>query len=258
MLRRILWGTIGFAAVWATWEWGHAVLGPFVLPHPSEAVQTLFRLFVSGEVGTALRTTAAQSLAGWAVACLAGITLALAASMSERLRYALRPVATGFLGIPPVAWLMLAFLWFGSSGLMSAFTVAITIFPVIFIAMLQGLDARDPALAELARVYHASKTLTFTDIDLPQLLDHLLPAAATALGFAWKICVMSEVMGSGTGIGGRLATARAHLDLPETLAWIVLITMLVLACDVVLVAPLRFWIARRREPLHAYELPRDA
>jgi NitT/TauT family transport system permease protein len=128
---------------------------------------------------------------------------------------------------------------------MSGFTVAITIFAIVFLAALQGLDARDPAITEMAQLYHASRVLSFIDIDLPQILDHLLPAAATALGFAWKICVMSEVIGSGTGIGGRLATARAHLDLPEAMAWILLITLLVLATDVALVAPLRSWVASR-------------
>ena len=223
------------------------VFGPFILPRPSEAADALLRLTRSGEVASALKTTAIQSLLGWLAGCLFGAALALLASSSERIRHALGPVATGFLGIPPVAWLVLAFLWFGSSGFMPGFTVAVTIFPVVFLAALQGLDARDPSLAEMAALYHASRTLTFTDIDLPQILDHLLPAAATALGLAWKVCVMSEVIGSGTGIGGRLATARAHLDLPETMAWIVLITLLVLFCDMALIAPLRSWVAARRD-----------
>ncbi|CCD99820.1 Binding-protein-dependent transport systems inner membrane component (fragment) [Bradyrhizobium sp. STM 3809] len=189
-----------------------------------------------------------QSLTGWLYGCGIGGGLAILAASSQRLRFALQPVTTAFLGIPPVAWLVLAFLWFGASGFMPAFTVAITVFPIIFFAGLQGLDARDPGLAEMARLYHASRRLTWIDIDLPQLLDQLLPAAATALGFAWKVCVMSEVMGSGTGIGGRLATARAHLDLPETMAWIILVMLLVLACDLVFVAPLRGWAATRRAP----------
>jgi NitT/TauT family transport system permease protein len=247
MLRRILWGAVGLAAVGLAWSWGHAVFGPFVLPRPSEAIEALICLVKSGEVASAVRTTAVQSLLGWVAGCLLGAGLALLASWSEPIRYALRPVATGFLGIPPIAWLVLAFLWFGSAGFMPGFTVAITIFPVVFLAVLQGLDARDPGLAEMAQLYHASRTLTFIDIDLPQILDHLLPAAATALGFAWKICVMSEVIGSGTGIGGQLATARAHLDLPEAMAWILLITLLVLATDVALVAPLRSWVATRRD-----------
>ena len=247
-LGRIGWGAIGLIAVGIAWELGHLAFGPFVLPRPIEAAQSLLHMIATGEVAAALKLTAVQSLAGWGAGCLLGAVLAILAASAERLRYALKPVATGFLGIPPVAWLVLAFLWFGTSGFMPAFTVAITIFPIVFLAALQGLDARDPGLDEMARLYHAPRRLIWTDIDLPQLLDHLLPATATALGFAWKICVMSEVMGSGTGIGGHLATARAHLDLPETMAWILLIVMLVLVCDLALVAPLRAWAATHRAP----------
>jgi NitT/TauT family transport system permease protein len=56
-------------------------------------------------------------------------------------------------------------------------------------------------------------------------------------------------MSSGTGIGGRLATARAHLDLPETMAWVLLVTLVVLACDLALLAPLRQWLTAARAPL---------
>lgn len=245
---RVLWGTIGLAAVGLAWELGHRAFGPFVLPRPVDAAQTLLHLTASGEAAAALKLTAMQSLIGWASGCLLGAALAMLAASSQRARFALKPVTTAFLGIPPVAWLVLAFLWFGSAGLMPAFTVAITIFPVIFLAVLHGLDARDSGLAEMARLYNASRWLRWTDIDLPQLLDHLLPAAATALGFAWKVCIMAEVMGSGTGIGGRLATARAHLDLSEAMAWIILVMLLVLACDLALVAPVRSWAAARRAP----------
>lgn len=245
---RILWGTAGLATVWAAWEFGSRAFGPLVLPHPSDAAWKLWLLTESGEVSAALKLTAVQSLTGWSCGCVLGTGLAAIAAASRRLRFALRPVTTAFLGVPPVAWLVLAFLWFGASGFMPAFTVAITIFPVLFLSALQGLDARDPGLAEMARLYHASRRLTWIDIDLPQLLDHLVPAAATALGFAWKVCIMSEVIGSGTGIGGRLATARAHLDLAETMAWIILVMLLVLACDFALVAPLRLWAATRRAP----------
>jgi NitT/TauT family transport system permease protein len=82
---------------------GHAVFGPFVLPRPSETIDTLIRLAESGEAASAVRTTAVQALLGWVAGCLLGAGLALLASWSEPLRYALRPVATGFLGIPPIA-----------------------------------------------------------------------------------------------------------------------------------------------------------
>ena len=54
---------------------------------------------------------------------------------------------------------------------------------------------------------------------------------------------MAEVMASGREIGGQLAIARANLDLPQTMAWIILIVALALVCDLALVAPFRRWFA---------------
>jgi NitT/TauT family transport system permease protein len=246
-LGRLGWSLVGLVALWLAWAWCHAALGPFVLPRPEEAARELLRLFASGEAVAALTASGIQALDGWLIGCLLGFVLALVGASSRPAETALRPVATVLLGVPPVAWLVLALLWFGPSGAAPAFTVTVAIFPVVFVAALQGLQSRDPALDEMARLFRAPPLQRFTDVLLPQLLAHLLPAAATALGFAWKVCIMAEVMGSGTGIGGRLATARAYLDLPQAMAWILLIMLLVLACDLALIAPVRCWLALRRD-----------
>jgi NitT/TauT family transport system permease protein len=245
--RAFGWGIVGLALLWFAWVAGAYAFGPFVLPRPAEAAGRLCELFASGEATKALLSTGAQALSGWLVACLVGFALALIAALSPAIEAALRPIATVLLGVPPVAWLVLALLWFGPAGAAPAFTTAVAIFPVVFIAALQGFSSRDPQLDEMADLFRAPPLQRFTDITLPQLLDHLLPAMATALGFAWKVCVMSEVMSSGTGIGGRLATARAHLDLPETMAWIMLVMALVLVCDLALVAPMRARFGHKRQ-----------
>lgn len=242
----LLWGAAGLAALWCAWAWGANALGPFVLPKPTEAASRLVDLFASGDATRAIASSAAQALAGWAIACAVGFALALVAAFLPPVEMALRPIATVLLGVPPVAWLVLALLWLGPAGAAPAFTTAVANFPVVFVAALQGLAARDPQLDEMADLFRAPARQRFTDILFPQMLDHLLPAMATALGFSWKVCVMAEVMSAGTGIGGRLATARAHLDLPETMAWIMLVMALVLICDLILVAPLRAWLGRLR------------
>jgi NitT/TauT family transport system permease protein len=253
--RAIGWGLVGLALLWFAWGLGAQTFGPFVLPRPGEAAGRLFELFASGEATTALVSTGAQALTGWIVACAVGFALALIAALSPAIEAALRPIATVLLGVPPVAWLVLALLWFGPSGAAPAFTTAVAVFPVVFVAALQGFAARDAQLDEMAHLFRAPPWQRFIDIVLPQLLDHLLPAMATALGFAWKVCVMSEVMSSGSGIGGRLATARAHLDLPETMAWIMLVMLLVLVCDLALVAPLRAFLGRQRSSARKWGAP---
>jgi len=235
----VLCSLSGLAALVGVWAALHVAYGPLVLPRPDFAAWELLHLFASGEAQQAVAATLLHALGGWATGGLAGLLLALLAGFWSPAGLALRPVAIVLLGTPPIAWLVLAALWFGANGFDAGFTVAVVILPIVFVAALQGLDSRDPDLDEMAAGFSAPPWQRLTDILAPQMLSHLLPALATALGMALKVCVMSEVMASGTGIGGRLAAARANLDLTETLAWVLLVVALVLALDLVIVAPFR-------------------
>ena len=156
-----------------------------------------------------MSATLFHSLAGWSVGCAIGLALALLGSLWTPSGLALRPVATALLGLPPVAWLVLAALWFGADGSTPGSPSPC--------GRARGLCRGDP-WPRPARSRRSTKWRPgfarhrwqkFTDILAPQIFSHFLPAAATALGLALKVCVMSEVMASGTGIGGQLA-ARAR------------------------------------------------
>ena len=54
-----------------------------------------------------------------------------------------RPLVTVLLGTPPIAWLVLAMLWFGMSDGTPVFTVFIACFPVVFASALQGTRTLD-------------------------------------------------------------------------------------------------------------------
>jgi NitT/TauT family transport system permease protein len=237
--RRLLWSFSGLFALVVAWAAGHAAYGPFVLPRPDEALAAVVGLLRSGEAGAAILVTAEQALLGWAIGLAIGFAVALPAGFVEPLALAARPVATLLVAMPPVAWIVLALLWFGPCGGADAFTVAVTVAPILFGAALQGVASRDPALDEMAAQFRAPPLMRFSDVVAPQLFAHLAPAAGAALGFAWKVCVMAEVIASGAGIGGQLAIARAHLDLPLTFAWLIVIVALALASDAVLIWPLR-------------------
>lgn len=232
-------GAAGLAALVAAWQIGHIALGPFVLPAPAETAARLVSLVANGTAAPAIAVTATDALGGWFAGAALGFSLGLVGGLVPLLGAALRPVAIVVLGVPPIAWVVLSLLWFGPRGMGAAFTVLVTTLPIVFAGAFQGVQARDPRLSEMGRAFGAPLLLRLRAIILPQLLDFLLPALATALALAWKVAVMAEVLGGGTGIGGQIATARAHLDLPETLAWIVLAVILLLACDALLLAPIR-------------------
>ncbi len=73
-----------------------------------------------------------------------------------------------------------------------SFTVAIGIAPVVFAGAIAGMRAAHREFDELAAAFGAPWRQRFFEIKIPQLSVALLPALATALGFAWKIALMAE------------------------------------------------------------------
>jgi NitT/TauT family transport system permease protein len=148
--------------------------------------------------------------------------------------------------VPPVAWVVLALLWFGPGLVSPLFTVAVTTAPILFAAALGAVVARDPLLTEMATVFRLSRRARLTRLLLPEMATAMAPALSTAFALAWKVALTAELLGDGSGIGGRFATARAHLDLAEAMAWVVLVVIFVLLSDAVMLAPLRRWIGAGR------------
>ena len=222
---------VGLALLLLVWQIVHSRTGSLVLPSPLVVAGRVRDLLTAPGTLAVLGTTMLDALGGLLAGGAVGFTAGALAGAARPLGAALRPVATMILGVPHIAWVVLALLWFGPQGLAPAFTVAMTCLPLLFIGAYHGRRARDPALAEMARVFALSPTRRFIDIAVPQIAAHVRAALAGAIGMSFKVAVMAEVLSGGVGVGGRIATARAYLETDAVLAWIVLTVALLLALE---------------------------
>ncbi|MBS1166302.1 MAG: binding-protein-dependent transport system inner rane component [Proteobacteria bacterium] len=241
-----LFGTLGLVLLMVGWSLVNRVSGPFVLPSLSETAEAFLGLFASGSVGRELAVTLLHAVGGAVLGALIGFLLGLAGGMRRSVGATLRPAATAILGIPPVAWVVLALLWFGPGLWSPLFTVTVTTAPILFASTLQGVEARDRGLIEMAEVFKLSRRTRLFRLLLPELAVHVAPALSTTFALAWKVALTAEVLGDGSGVGGAFSTARAHLDLAEAMAWIWLVVIFLLVTDGLLLGPLRRWIRGNR------------
>lgn len=241
-----LFGTLGLVLLMAGWSLVNRVSGPFVLPSLSETGGAFLGLFATGSVFRELAITLLHAVGGAALGAAIGFGLGLAGGLRRSIGATLRPAATAILGIPPVAWVVLALLWFGPGLWSPLFTVTVTTAPILFASTLQGVEARDPGLIEMAEVFRLSRRTRLVLLMLPELAVHVAPALSTTFALAWKVALTAEVLGDGSGVGGAFSTARAHLDLAEAMAWIWLVVIFLLITDGLLLGPLRRWIRGSR------------
>ncbi len=242
------WGAIAsLCLLLAAWEGVSLTYGSLILPDPASTFAKLRELFASGAAWPELATTARRAMAGLALAILAGSLLGLAAGVSMTASMMARPLVTVLLGMPPIAWLVLAMLWFGVGDGTPVFTVFVACFPVIFIGALQGTRTLDHHLKDMATVFRLPLRMKLFDLYLPHVVSYLFPAWITALGTSWKVVVMAELLSSADGIGAALAVSRSHLDMEATLAWIAAVVLALLVVEYLLLEPIKREVERWRE-----------
>lgn len=240
-------GAAGLFCVAAAWQAGHEFYGSFVLPSPLETLHALAAIAQEPGFAKAARETAERSLIGFLLAVGVGTTTGAVAGYSFAAMRLMRPVVTVILGVPPIAWIVLALIWFGSTGGSAIMTVVLAALPISFAGGLEGVATRDRALDTMARSFGAGAWLRFRTVTAPHLISYLFPAWTTTAGTAWKVTVMAELLSNTGGIGGELATARALFDIPRVMALIVAVVAFALITEYLLLQPIRDRLERWRE-----------
>lgn len=244
------WGPVASLLLFtALWEAGHQVYGSFILPSPVEAGRAVGRFFTDGQ-GLDSRgleaslLSAQRAIGGFFAASILGTVFGIMAGLSMTAARAMRPIITVLLGIPPIAWIVLALLWFGLGGASAVFTVLVTVLPITFAGAMQGTLTLDRGLEDMARTYRTPTLMMLIDVHLPHVLSYLFPAWITALGMAWKITVMGELLSTDDGIGGEMALTRTNLDTAGTMGWILILLAMLLFVEYLILEPIK----RRMEP----------
>ncbi len=241
------WGAVSSLFLFvAAWEALSLAYGPLILPHPAAAFGRLIELFENGTAWSELAVTARRAMAGLALAIVAGSALGLLAGLSSTAAMLARPIVTVLLGTPPIAWLVLAMIWFGASDGTPVFTVLAACFPVIFVGALQGTRTLDHHLKDLAHAFRLPWQMRLADLYLPHVVSYLFPAWINALGNAWRVVVMAELLSSADGVGAALAVARSQLDMDAALAWIAAVVLALLAVEYLLLEPIKRELERWR------------
>lgn len=214
------------AAIWLT-LWQLAVssfsLPSVIAPAPTQVLAILLGPRLPELLGNGFYT-GIEAMAGFGLACLVGLALALGIARYQRFREAVYPYLIGFQVIPKLALAPIFVLWFGI-GLMSriAFASFICFFPIV-IATYTGLRSVDPTVVKMARSVGASDTQILYDIRLPYSARHIFAGLRLAATSSIIGVVIAEFISADRGLGFVILSAGARSDTP------VVVTSIVLLC----------------------------
>ncbi|MBP0019152.1 MAG: ABC transporter permease subunit [Cyanobacteria bacterium SBLK] len=236
------------------WQLGAMGYSTVVLPSPVETWMALQRLAIAGKLTHALLITSFHLFSAFAIAVLLGVIAGIGAGIWPGLRWGISPLISALQGIPPIGWIVLALLWFGSGHGTPIFTITAAVLPIVFLGTVEGMQRFPLPLAEMAQIYRAPDRLLLVDLYFPHLLSYLFPALTAGLGLAWRVAVMAELLSSETGIGAELNLARINLETDEVMAWIAIAVFSIWICEYLLLRPLRRWL----EPWQHGDTPKNS
>lgn len=239
-------GLAALALIAALWQWGHEVFGDFVLPAPLTVLRDVCVLLEAPDNWNIAAATAERALTGLALALVAGAGVGFVSGYSPAAMRLARPIVSVALGVPPIAWIVVVMIWFGSSNATIIVTVVAAAAPLLFLGAAEGVATRDRGIDDMARAFGVGPLRRVVGVGLRQVSASIFPALIMASGTAFKVAVMSELLSNAGGVGGALADARATLDVSAALAWILVSLTLLFVIEYGLIHPVRGELERWR------------
>lgn len=228
ILRKVL-VMIFWLAVWQ----GIAMLvgKPVLFASPIRTAQALWEQLPQEDFWLSAGNSLLHIAAGFCLAFLAGILIGAAAWRLPALRSLLSPLLTFMKSVPVASFIILALVWFDSENL-AVIVAAIIVFPLIYFAVISGLDSTDERLLEMSRVFRVRKLRSVWDIYRPAVMPYLLTACSSALGMSWKAGIAAEVIGTPLhSIGEQMYYSKLYMNTAEVFAWTAVVIVLSLAFE---------------------------
>lgn len=215
-----------FVLLFVVWEVAVRLSGvkEYLLPAPSKVWTEFWKRH--DIVGGGAWVTTKEILAGYALAVVVSIPLALAVAYSRFMEQAVYPVIVFLQIIPKIAIAPLFIIWFGFGFAPKLLLVFLLSFFPIVVSSIAGFKSADRDVMDFARTTGASGLRMFFKIQLPQALPHIFTGLKVGAALAATAAVVAEFVASDKGLGYLLLQYNGQLETPMVFATIVILSLI--------------------------------
>jgi NitT/TauT family transport system permease protein len=205
-------------------QWNN--IPPYVLPGPLLVLSTLVSDWPI--LSASLLVTLLTTIQGFLLAAIGGIGLAIIFNQSRLIEYSLYPYAVILQVTPIVAIAPLLLVYLPQQAAVLACAWIVAFFPVLANTTL-GLNSIDRNLADLFRLYGATRRQVLWELKLPSALPHMLAGLKIAGGLSLIGAVVAEIAagsaGAGSGLAYRIVESGYRLNIPRMFAALFLLSL---------------------------------
>lgn len=218
------------------WEWivRRWAVPAYIAPPPSAVWRSLAGGLRSGLYVEHFWVTLYESLAGFAIAAVAGILLGALIAQSRLVERTVYPYLVALQTLPKIAIAPLIIVWAGF-GLSSKVIIAalVAFFPVL-VNVIVGLKTVDASKLELMRSLRAGRWQTFRLVTFPNALPFVFAGLDIAIVFSVLGAIVGEFVGAQQGLGNLILQFNVSLDIAGVFAVMILLAIMGIALHLIM------------------------
>jgi NitT/TauT family transport system permease protein len=192
---------------------------PVLFPGPLALLDRMIEIYSDPASYVIVGQTLLRIFEGFAISMLVGTALGLSMGLKHDVELFFDSWIMVLLTVPSVCWAFLSVLWFGISEIAPVLTVVLIVFPFVVMNIWEGTKAMEKNLIEMGNVYGANRSLLLRKVLIPQLMPYVFSSLRISLSLSWKIALVAEAFGAGSGVGQELINWFQDTRVDMMLAW---------------------------------------
>ncbi len=198
----------------------------FVLPAPENVLTALASDLTNAVTFTHLLTTLHEIIAGFSLAVVIGVLVALILYKIPVMEQVLNPFIVALQVVPKVALIPLFVVWFGFGSTSKVIVAAVLAFFPIFMNTLLGLKSIAVGYREVMEASNGTHLQTFIKLELPSAMPYTLAGMEMGIVFATIGAVVGEFLGGNSGLGYLTISRLNSFQIEGLFSAIVILTAL--------------------------------
>lgn len=209
---------IGFLLLWQQVK---------LLPTPYETLKRLVVIWTGNvakhpmiyHVGISMR----RVLTALLISVVVGVPFGVAMGWNKVFRAIFKPLFEVIRPVPPIAWVPLFTLWFGTGEFSRVAIIIMGVFMPIVINSYSGVIMVPEINFQVGQIFGAKSTDMLFDVVLPSSLNAIFAGIRTALGGGWMVLLASEMLGARAGLGFLIMQGSSANDMTLAIVGMVMI-----------------------------------
>ncbi|MBB5577350.1 MULTISPECIES: ABC transporter permease [Rhizobium] len=213
-------GLVSLALVWELFA-RSGLVTPFQLPTLTSVLGTIYTSALSGELWQSVQLTLYRTMSGFLIASTLGIALGVLMARNRTIRWFFDPLISIMFPVPKIVFLPIVILWLGFGDTTKIFMIVIDAFLPVLTATIAATSTVQRDLVWSAKSMGASRTELVREVLLPASMPQILTGLQVALPLSLIICIVTEMLTAGGGLGADMINASRFSNSKALFAGIV-------------------------------------